>query len=98
MNKSADLSPGFHTEEYAEHCAVRRKKSQETFAKPSSKARRLFLKKERAVNQSASESLEGATYQSGKLINFDPDPLYMYESYRHIKFNNILNIKLLQIT
>ena len=73
MNKSADLSPGYYTEEYAKHCAVRRKKSQETFAKPSAKARRLFLKKERAVNQSAAESLEGATYQSGKLIYFDPE-------------------------
>ena len=65
VNKSADLSPGHYTQAYAKQCAIKRQKCQETFAKPSTKGRRLFLKKERAVNQSATESLEGATYQSG---------------------------------
>ncbi|XP_060562490.1 uncharacterized protein LOC132722076 [Ruditapes philippinarum] len=81
VNKQADLSPGHYTQKYAQHCAIKRQKCQETFAKPSTKGRRLFLKKERAVNQSATESLEGATYQSevGHTADIDidkvPDPI-----------------------
>ena len=65
MNKEANISPGQYTEDYAKKCAMKRQKSQERFSKPFVKRRRLILKQERAIVQIATETLEGATYQSG---------------------------------
>lgn len=65
MNSEGGLSPGIHTVEHAERCARMRKHAQEVTTLPSSKRRRLILKKERSVNQIAKESLEGVSYQSG---------------------------------
>jgi hypothetical protein len=60
------LSPGLHTQKYAEKCMKRRLTRQEISSLPATKRRRLALKKERATNQGASEAMEGDTYQSGK--------------------------------
>jgi hypothetical protein len=59
------LSPGQFTEEYAAKADQKRKRKQARSQLPSTKRRRLILKQERAVNQGASEALEGQSYQSG---------------------------------
>lgn len=69
MNTTAGLSPGTHTEQYATKMAKKRKAMQEKSQLPSTKRRRMILKQERAVVQSASEVLEGISYQSGKFPN-----------------------------
>lgn len=59
------LSPGEHTLKYADKCLKRRQAKQEKAQDPSTKRRRLELKKERTTNQGAYEALEGDMYQSG---------------------------------
>ncbi|XP_060572014.1 uncharacterized protein LOC132730174 [Ruditapes philippinarum] len=77
----AGLSPGVHTKKYADKCMKRRLYKQEKAKLPSTKRRRLFLKKERAICQGANEALEGVSYQSGigHEVNVDveklPDPI-----------------------
>ncbi|XP_060565928.1 LOW QUALITY PROTEIN: uncharacterized protein LOC132724962 [Ruditapes philippinarum] len=64
-NVDAGLSPGVHTLKHAEKCQKNRERVQAKMELPSTKRRRLELKKERAVNQGAQEVLEGVSYQSG---------------------------------
>ncbi len=63
------LSPGEHSKKYAEQCSRKRKYYQEHVAKPSSKRRRLELKKERSTTQGSCEVLEGDSYQQGVYSN-----------------------------
>lgn len=67
VNEEAGLSPGRYTQGYSDQCAKKRQQCQEMYSKPSSKRRRVVLKQERAITQTATEALEGATYQSGNL-------------------------------
>lgn len=60
------LSPGKYTQRYAEKCMKRRLERQQIARLPSTKRRRLELKKERSTNQGANEAMEGDMYQSGK--------------------------------
>ena len=68
-NAQAGLSPGIHTLNYAEKCQRTRKRVDDKMKLPSFKRRRLELKQERAVNQSAHEVLEGVSYQSGLYLS-----------------------------
>ena len=69
VNTESGLSPGHFTEEYAATAAKNRKRKQAISHLPSTKRRRLILKKERAINQGAYEALEGQSYQSGILFS-----------------------------
>ena len=65
VNEAAGLSPGVHTQAYADKCNKKRLLGQQKRQLPSTKRRRLILKQERAINQIASESLLESSYHSG---------------------------------